>query len=279
MNHMDTLEYSENSDNYIELKSAYPPKGPRLHTSFKDIVIKSNSSPDISTDDEDYMSDDEDYTICSPRISPRKSPRKLSKKRTRSGNNKVHSAQFDYTEVNVCKLKHFPDELNNLTYEDRIERAGVIIYMKIGNEIIFCMGIDYEHTEYSDFGGGVKKKDGAVIKGGLRELSEESLGIFGKINSDELNNFLLVYTKKTAIMFIKINVEQYDMINLFDERLKIIKEIKPDLNPEMKKIEWISCEQFISLIHNNMVNDKKMYSKIADICYRAYNKHNFISKL
>lgn len=275
---MDSLEYSENIENYTLLKSAYPTS--QFHTSFRNIVTRSESSSDVSTDSDDYMSEDDDITICSPRTSPRKtsrnSPRKITKKRTRSGNNKY----FDHSEVFMCKLKHFPDKLNNLSQDDRIERAGVIIYMKIDDEIIFCMGIDYIHNEYSDFGGGVKKKDGTVIEGGLRELSEESLGIFGKINSDELNNFILLYTKKTAILFIKVNVEQYDMINMFNERLKIIKKkLEPELTPEMKKIEWISCEEFISLFHNNKVKNRKMYSKIADICYRAYNKHNFINKL
>nr|QBK90122.1 MAG: NUDIX hydrolase [Pithovirus LCPAC102] len=214
----------------------------------------------------------------------KKSPRKYGKKRTRSGNTISNKyIMLDTTPVHISNLSDFPDNLNNLDSNEqssfnRIERSGVIIYTKIkdsnGNDqIMYALGVDSIYNEYGDFSGGVGKRDKTVIKGGLRELKEESMGVFGNITSEELDNFLSLYTNKSMIMFIHINVDPDKINNIFNDRIKYSN------NPEMNEIIWVNNNEFISLIHGQSVHDKFMFSKVQNICYRAYTQEDFTKLL
>lgn len=83
------------------------------------------------------------------------------------------------------------------------ERAGFIIYQKIDGEYFFCLGVDFEHGEITDFAGGISyHRDGTALKGALRELNEESLGIFGEINPKDLDDCWSIYNDKTMTIFL-----------------------------------------------------------------------------
>ena len=212
-------------------------------------------------------------------VSVKTSPRKItSKKRTRSGGDKFNTYCDNDADKNVkiCDIRDFPDKLNNILHQDhyeRIQRCGAIIYKLTDQGLKFALGIDTVFNEYTDFGGGVKKEDLTVIEGGLRELTEESIGIFGLINSDELENFLALYTTRTMIMFIKTDIDETRISKLFNERVKYIEE------PEVNGITWLTTSEFISLLEGNVVQGRKIFKRIRDICLTAHLEHDFINLL
>ncbi|GAI47223.1 unnamed protein product, partial [marine sediment metagenome] len=59
-----------------------------------------------------------------------------------------------------------------------------------------------------------------VIDGGLRELEEESQGIFGKLNYEDVKNCLLFHTNNMITMFIRLDLNMEDTKNLFIEKVK-----------------------------------------------------------
>ena len=100
-------------------------------------------------------------------------------------------------------------------------RSGAIIYTHHLGETYFCMGIDSCYGDLTDFAGGVKGGE-SIIRGGLRELYEESLGIFGELSEKNISQNLAFYSNNMVIMFIRlqINIEKSkrDFLNKIKER-------------------------------------------------------------
>ena len=84
----------------------------------------------------------------------------------------------------------------------RPQRAGVIMYTIINDEVLFGMGLDTRTHDITDFGGGVSYKiDKNAIIGALREFREETLEIFNKINMDDIMNSKVIYDENNLIIF------------------------------------------------------------------------------
>src|SRR5437762_557673 len=89
--------------------------------------------------------------------------------------------------VSSCKINYIKDiDINKL----KSSRSGVIVYTVYKNKTYFILGIDTKSGDITDFAGGVSLKKENVLEGGLRELAEESLGIFGEISVEEIKNYL-----------------------------------------------------------------------------------------
>ena len=58
-----------------------------------------------------------------------------------------------------------------------------IVLLHFEGKTYFCLGIDSNFGDLTDFGGGMKKNE-TFINCGLRELEEESKGVFGEIKED-----------------------------------------------------------------------------------------------
>lgn len=178
----------------------------------------------------------------------------------------------------MCNLGDFPDELNIITTNfDRIERCGFILYKIVDQKILFGFGVDTRHDDYTDFGGGVKRVDRTIIQGGLRELQEESLGILGNIQPDELLHYLSIYTKKTLIAFVRINSDSMKIEKEFRNRYLLAK--RNGKYPEVKDLIWISVSQFMDLIQGKYVKERRMFEKVRKILKLAYEQENFINEL
>ena len=236
--------------------------------------------PNCSNNIRDELCDDmsiEDDSMTE--ISPRKI-RETTKKRTRSGGNPNGS-------IEICRMKDLPETKNNLhswtqdMSKIRIERAGAIVYTYSKGELLFGIGVDAKHNEITDFGGGVGRKDITVKKGLLREMEEEMLGVCGSIKSEELDQFLCIYSDLILITFIKLDVNILDQHKLFMSRLREVK------NPEVSEIVWYTKDNFINLILGERVEHKKLYSnhrvrkmkmfdRIRPILREAHLKRNFM---
>lgn len=125
----------------------------------------------------------------------------------------------------------------------------------------FCLGIDTASGDLTDFAGGVKK-DESVIEGGLRELAEESQGVFGDIDINSIGNSLCVYNKNILIMFIYKDVNIYDITNKFIERTKTFNNRKYSETLEVSHLCWLEREEFLDSINGK---GRKMYTRIRRI--------------
>lgn len=132
-------------------------------------------------------------------------------------------------------------------------RSGVIVYTHYRGKTYFCLGVDNNFGDLTDFGGGMKKNE-TVIECGLRELEKESQGLFGEINIKEVENNLGVYSKNMMIMFIHRNVDI----------IKTKKDFKS--NKEISNIEWLETKDFIETISGK---GRRMYSRVRRVLQKV----------
>lgn len=153
-------------------------------------------------------------------------------------------------------------------------RSGAIVYTVYKNKTYFIMAIDTESGNVTDFAGGVRyvKKEN-VLDGGLRELTEESLGIFGEISIEEIKNFLAVYDEDNLIIFIRLNIDIKSKYEEFKNRLKCIH------NPEVNDLRFLDKQAFIALCNGDKVGDNIMYTRIRLLLKEAKTKYEFFKYL
>jgi len=147
------------------------------------------------------------------------------------------------------------------------------VYTTLRKKLTFIAGIDYESGDITDFAGGVSVKTENGLIGGLRELTEESLGIFGKINPEEIKNCIAVYDEDNLIIFIPIRIDVSKKYQEFNYRVGLIKQ------PEVRSLSILTKRQFISLINGGDVGGMVMYDKVRNLLSGSRNGHNFMRYL
>ena len=172
--------------------------------------------------------------------------------------------------VSNCKINYIKDiDLNKI----KPNRSGVIIYTVYKHRTYFILGIDTKSGDITDFGGGVSFKRENFLDGGLRELMEESLGIFGEISTDEIKNFLAVYDENNIITFIRLDIDIKDKHREFKERIKSVN------NPEVKDLKILDKQKFIALCNGSKVSDTVMYDRIRTLLSTAKQEYEFLRYL
>lgn len=163
---------------------------------------------------------------------------------------KIRNNQRHDIEVNVSLTKEL-----KITRETPV-RSGSIIYTKdkVGS-IYFCLGVDTQSGNLTDFGGGVKKGE-TIVDGGLRELEEESLGIFGHIDSTEVEETVTFHSSNMAIIFIPLQVNRNEITKQFNEK------IQGKINPEVCDIVWLDMKEFMESIHGR---GRKLYIRVRKL--------------
>lgn len=156
-----------------------------------------------------------------------------------------------------CKV----DRVKNLDFSLlKPSRAGVIVYTQYEGKIYFISGIDNKTGEVTDFGGGVSYKiDTNALSGGLREFMEESLGIFGAINLEEIKDCPVVYDPNNIIIFVPMKIDMELVYTEFINRLKYFPV------PEVKDITFLNKHQFLALISGEVVGGTVMYDKVRNL--------------
>ena len=138
-------------------------------------------------------------------------------------------------------------------------RAGAIIYTRWQGLTYFCLGVDTESGNLTDFGGGVKK-DETIIQGGLRELAEESLEIF---ENPDVEQALVFHSSRVAIMFIPMDICPEDVTREFTQK------IKEHPEPEVCDIVWLTTEELLESIHGRgrtlYIVVRKILSKVVSV--------------
>jgi len=173
----------------------------------------------------------------------------------------------EYNQPNLIKVKDFnPDN-----YE--IIRTGVIVYSYnySTKQYYFYMGEDKNSNDLTDFGGGCRKEQDP-IESALRELKEESKGVFGNYNTDQIQDCIMAYTNGMLIIFIPLIVDYPKLKHNFDS----IKSSNQYRN-EIKDIIRLDKTEFIQAIYSNKY---KMYVIVKKFLQgMLVNNTNFFQKL
>lgn len=139
-------------------------------------------------------------------------------------------------------------------------RCGIIPYIVVNNELYFLCAVDNKSKDYSDFGGGVKRRE-TVLEGGIREFKEESISIF--CCKDYLANS---YSNTVAID----DAERRMSIIFYplDKRWKEVAEKRFTVernrttcrkSMEVISIEWLTSREFFN---NTFKKEGKMWSRL-----------------
>jgi hypothetical protein len=172
------------------------------------------------------------------------------------------------------------DRIKNIDWNlQKQRRSGVVVYTtykkenSLKPELMFLLGIDTQSGNITDFGGGIKSRRESPLKGGLREFQEESLGIFGNIIENELDEQIVIYTDQNMIIFIHIDFDIDDTMLEFNKRVSIIKDV------EVNSIILMTEIQFVTLLEGSTLNNRIMYTKVREILAPALKEGNFIKLL
>jgi len=206
-----------------------------------------NIELDISEfkDIEEILKSDEEQN------SPKKKESKYTLITRRIDVNRIRHKTAKNLEVYTSLVKNIKMEMENPI------RCGVIIYTHYKGKTYFCLGVDSAYGDLTDFGGGVRKSE-TIVEGGLRELKEESRGVFGEILSEELDNCMAFYTNNMMIVFIKRNV------NIDECREKFKKEALVD--EEVSDICWLEKGDFLNSISGK---GRRIYSRVKKILFKV----------
>lgn len=144
-----------------------------------------------------------------------------------------------------------------ITREKNPIRSGAIIYTKCktdqGPKTYFCLGIDTQSRNLTDFAGGVTKGE-TVIEGGLRELKEESQGVFGDIAEEDIKDTLLFHCHNMITMFIpRLDIDMNNACSEFRSKIEAVEE------PEVCDIVWLETNDFLESIHGR---GRKLYVRV-----------------
>jgi len=129
---------------------------------------------------------------------------------------------------------------------------------------MFIGGVDTQHDEITDFGGQRDAQDRNSIVTGLRELCEESLGVFGEITVNDVRRSYAVYSHDMMIMFIYMDLDTALVTSTFDElRTKKLATIgvsrRNKSTIEVKQLVAMSFDEFRSNICDP---NSKMYERV-----------------
>lgn len=149
--------------------------------------------------------------------------------------------------------------------EYNIIRAGVIPYVVIGNRVMFCLGVDKETQELTDFGGGVRENDGDAVTAALREFREESKGVFGEENYQKeayTNSLCLVKqfswrNKPNQHMMIILQQVDESYLNQSEDSFADLPLLPRD---EVSAILWCHENVFRELVYTPQIT--RMYSRV-----------------
>lgn len=116
-------------------------------------------------------------------------------------------------------------------------RGGVILYTIRNGKLLFGFGLDKNYEELTDFSGGISyKRDTNALIGALRELREETLGIYN-VSAEDVQNSIALYDKHHLVLFLYTTSNPEDIKNEFKTRYEEVEK------SELKDIVWITEEE------------------------------------
>ena len=200
-------------------------------------------------------------TLSSPTSSSPKKENRYKLVTRRIDNGRIRHKTAKTQEVYTSVLKNVKMEVDGPT------RSGVIIFTKKDGKTYFALGVDSIYGDLTDFSGGVRCKCETILEGGLRELEEESLGVFGKLSVEDVKECMGFYSNNMLIMFVKRDIDMEECKKTFGERLqKKMCEKKNDdkdgENIEVNQIVFLDTKEFLDSIQGR---GRRLYSRVRRI--------------
>jgi hypothetical protein len=250
---------NENSMMSINLYPQHPDMGfvPQNLSSEEDIEIDISEFRDIESILDSTDSDEEQEEIVEKeQISEiPKFPRSLK----RANRFKLVTRRIDNGRIrhkSVKNMEVFTTTVKNVKMlADSPIRSGAIIYTHFQGKTYFALGQDSVYGDLTDFSGG-KKQGESIIEGGLRELEEESLGVFGKVLVSDVKDCMGFHTNNMLVMFIHLDVNMQRIVEEFDRRLG---EKSENENLEVNQIVWLEKSDFLNSIEGK---GRRLYSRV-----------------
>jgi hypothetical protein len=250
---------NENSMMSINLYPQHPDMGfvPQNLSSEEDIEIDISEFRDIESILDSTDSDEEQEEIVEKeQISEiPKFPRSLK----RANRFKLVTRRIDNGRIrhkSVKNMEVFTTTVKNVKMlADSPIRSGAIIYTHFQGKTYFALGQDSVYGDLTDFSGG-KKQGESIIEGGLRELEEESLGVFGKVLVSDVKDCMGFHTNNMLVMFIHLDVNMQRIVEEFDKRLG---EKSENENLEVNQIVWLEKSDFLNSIEGK---GRRLYSRV-----------------
>lgn len=146
-------------------------------------------------------------------------------------------------------------------------RGGVILYTLRDGKLLFGFGLDNKYNELTDFSGGIsyKKDDNAVI-GALRELREESLGLYD-VSFEQVKNSYVLYDKHHLVLFLYTTDHPEEVVDDFRELHKDSKK------SELKDIVWITEEELFMAIK---MKSSHIYIRLLNFLAKGGNFYRYL---
>lgn len=157
-------------------------------------------------------------------------------------------------------------------------RAGVVPYTFYNKKLHLCFGEDYRTKTIMDFAGGMERYDSSMIATAIREFNEETLGVFGSLTTEILQNATVVSQRFPAeykgrkiiqdmvLIFVPVDEFPLSYTRAFQAKIqpKIQEAIrfKSDKNLEIRDFLWLTPE-----LINQAIEGKyffPMYSKVVE---------------
>jgi hypothetical protein len=154
--------------------------------------------------------------------------------------------RFSSAAIGTGDSKPLTVEFNRVARVDwtrlKPRRAGVIPYIRCDNNYKFCLGVDSQSGELTDFGGCVEYvRERSAVNGALREFHEETYDIFQKSIISNVHECRTVYSDGMMIMFMEIKVNIEDSLKDF-----IVAKDKCS-DEEISSIVWLNMIEFYEL--------------------------------
>ena len=106
-----------------------------------------------------------------------------------------------HNEMRFGTVKSFNWKIN------KPHRSGVIVYTVFEGTLLFGLGIDFIYGNITDFGGQVSyTEDRNAVVGGLREYHEETHGIFGQFNPEQVKDCKVALRNDMMVIFVPLEI-------------------------------------------------------------------------
>jgi hypothetical protein len=154
--------------------------------------------------------------------------------------------------------RSFASEAVNIPLCRFFRRSGVIPYTIVNGEKFYCLGVDSKYGTLTDFGGSTRRYE-TFAGAAVRELEEESLGIFNFSPIIMYQNSYAVYDDHNIILFVYVKITSMeDTVKLFNKKFSNATE------SENCGIIWIPENIFFELIRSgkSIRHDKYIYSSV-----------------
>ena|SRR5437762_2315003 len=142
-------------------------------------------------------------------------------------------------------------------------RAGVILYTIVDDEVLLGLGLDKTYQELTDFSGGISKNETRTpVIAALRELCEETLGLYCHIQINDIQNNLALYDRHHLVIFYKVD---NDIDTISQQFMDMKKQYKNKI--EIDEIVWLTPDQlFDAMIHHQYAY---VYIRLANLLIKA----------